>query len=41
MSVLSMLIVSVIVREGDSVPERTGSFETVEMDVILEVCVLT
>ena len=41
MSVLSMLIVSVIVREGDSVPERTGGFETVEMDVILEVCVLT
>ena len=39
MFVLSMLIASVIVREGDSVPERTGGFEAVEMDVILEVCV--
>ena len=41
MFVLSMLIGSVIVREGDSVPERTGGFESVKMDVILEVCVLT
>ena len=39
MFVLSMLIASVIVREGDSVPQRTGGFEAVEMDVILEVCV--
>ena len=41
MSVLLVLIVFVIVREGDSVPERTGGYETAEMDVILEVCVLT
>ena len=39
MFVLSMLIAFVIVREGDSVPQRTGGFEAVEMDVMLEVCV--
>ena len=39
MFILSMLIAFVIVREGDSVPQRTGGFEAVEMDVMLEVCV--
>ena len=39
MFTLSMLIAFVIVREGDSVPQRTGGFEAVEMDVMLKVCV--